>query len=343
MGYDDHEVESLVNGTRKATSPSKGKSGGIFRSGHGRPYWWYGVGIVIVACVVMISKAGKMESDSADVTITNKKGQTYTLKHGDIRQISILGERNSGTRWTYAHLADCFNETGIHVTRNLARYKHWFQYENSSRYPADTLIVAQFRNPYDWIEAMHKVPHHSPSHMNLDWKEFVTKTWTTERFGTDLNITDPLHMCQEHFYYRDIISCDLNPKPAESYDHKLHYSENQPFYEMRNDGSGKPYENIMELRADKIRNFMETKDYKNVRDMWVTQYEYLVSKGTKALLDRITDLTGIDYDCKPYEPQNRRKRPIAVDFAKYLNEHLDWDAEELIGYKKQNPEPKDKM
>ena len=32
-----------------------------------------------------------------------------------IKELSIIGERNSGTRWTFAHLTECFNGTGITV------------------------------------------------------------------------------------------------------------------------------------------------------------------------------------------------------------------------------------
>jgi hypothetical protein len=167
-----------------------------------------------------------------------------------IRQISILGERNSGTRWTYDHISECFNHS-ISVQKTLTRYKHWFQYPNPSKYPHDTLVLAQFRNPYDWLKAMEHVPHHSPAHMRTAsdattdmktsgnyWKVFLTKPWTTNRTGQDLKLHGN-ETCQEDFPYQDIVSCVVEPLPHEFYNYTIRYSEHQPFYEMI-PGTGKP-------------------------------------------------------------------------------------------------------
>jgi hypothetical protein len=167
-----------------------------------------------------------------------------------IQQISILGERNSGTRWTFDHISECFNYS-IPVKRTLTRYKHWFQYNNPDKYPHDTLVIAQFRNPYDWLKAMEHVPHHSPAHLRTaltadtdmrssgnDWKIFLTKPWTTNRTGEDLKLFGN-ETCQEDFPYQDIVSCVIEPLPHEHYNHTIRYSEHQPFYEMI-PGTGKP-------------------------------------------------------------------------------------------------------
>ena len=36
------------------------------------------------------------------------------------------------------------------------------------------------------------------------------------------------------------------------------------FYELRHDGSGQPYENLLDLRRDKIRNFLQVADFPNI-------------------------------------------------------------------------------
>ena len=151
-------------------------------------------------------------------------------KGAEIKMISLLGERNSGTRWTSSHLEECFSHA-IEVRTKLTRYKHWFQYPAPYRYPHETLVIAQFRNPYDWLKAMQHVPHHAPDHLQYRpddrWMEFLTSAWTMERVGTDkLNKT---RRCQEHFEYKDIISCDVEPLPRSEYK-KLDYSRHQPFY-----------------------------------------------------------------------------------------------------------------
>lgn len=262
---------------------------------------------------------------------TEKEAASSTVK-----QISILGERNSGTRWTFGHVGECFNHS-IKVTTTFTRYKHWFQFPEYSRYKHDTLVIAQFRNPYTWLKAMQKVPHHAPAHMKYrndkDWKKFLTKKWTMERIGTDRwpNQTEP---CQQFFEWKDIISCPTVPVPKSEYK-VLKYSNHQPFYEMRNDGSGEPYANIMEMRTDKIRNFLTVKDYEGVVDAWITQYEYLLKKGTKEFIDRIAKVTGVTPMCKPFPAQDRKAREIDADMAAYINTHLNWTVEGWIGYEKQ--------
>lgn len=243
-------------------------------------------------------------------------------------------------------MSECFNHT-LTVKKSLTRYKHWFQYDNSSKYPHDTLVLAQFRNPYDWLKAMEHVPHHAPAHLRTalkastddnhagnDWKVFLTKPWTTERVGADL-LLHGNETCQEDFHYRDVVSCTLEPLPHEAYPHKIRYSEHQPFYEMRNDGSGIPYDNIMEMRSDKIRNFLSVSNYEGVADAWVLQYEYLVTKGTQHLIDRIEEWTGVKAQCDAKPPQNRKKKPSRIlsrEQAAFIRQNLNWTVEKMIGF-----------
>ena len=221
----------------------------------------------------------------------------------------------------------------MEVKTKLTRYKHWFQWPGYYRYPHDTLVIAQFRNPYDWLKAMQHVPHHSPAHLRFRddqyWKEFLTTEWTMERVGTDRY--DNHTICQEHFEWKDIVSCSVEPLPKSSYP-KLQYSNHQPFYEMRNDGSGKPYPNIMELRTDKIRNFLSVRDYEGIADVWAVQYEYLLTKGTQELIDQVAEWTGITPQCKTFGPQQRRNRPVEKDMADFIKANLNWTVESWIGY-----------
>jgi hypothetical protein len=52
------------------------------------------------------------------------------------------------------------------VKRRLTRYKHWFQDENVDTGgivdEKDTLVIAMFRNPFEWVEAMRKRVSSSP-------------------------------------------------------------------------------------------------------------------------------------------------------------------------------------
>lgn len=109
---------------------------------------------------------------------------------------------------------------------------------------------------------------------------------------------------------------------------------------MRNDGSGEPYESLLELRTDKIRNFLSVASYEGVSDVWVVQYEYLVHKGTQHLLDRLAEWTGVEPNCEAKPPQTRKpkkSRLIPPEFARHVREHLNWTVEGWIGFE---PDPK---
>jgi hypothetical protein len=109
----------------------------------------------------------------------------------------------------------------------------------------------------------------------------------------------------------------------------------QPFYEMRNDKSGKPYSNILELRSDKIRNFLSVRDYPGVADAWIVQYEYLLNTGTKNLIRRIQEWTGVQPRCDFIPPQTRqpkKSRSMTPEFAKHVRRNLNWTVEAMLGY-----------
>ncbi|KAL7534859.1 hypothetical protein ACHAWF_004974 [Thalassiosira exigua] len=268
-------------------------------------------------------------------------------KAGTIKSISLLGERNSGTTWMYGHLGVCFNYT-IPVLRSMTRYKHWFQYDDAAKIPNHTLAIAMFRDPMQWTRAMKSVPHHAPAHQNLPWYEFVTKEWTMHRLYKD-EIYQERHLhfnnatgriCQERFHYHEIVSCLTRPYPEGYWGtvRKHSFSSHQPMYEMRlNDPKGTPYSNILEMRADKIRNFIDAATFSNVEGFWYYQYEQLLKEGTEQLVQKIERATGLKrhpQKCNIFEPQNRPKRSIDEDFVRYMTDRVDWNAEALIGYEK---------
>jgi len=309
----------------------------------------------------IIEMAGmrKQQSDKGDGKSSVDKDVQHAahswgrgVKEGAVKSISVLGERNSGTTWVYDHLGTCFNHT-VPVRRRLTRYKHWFQHQTDrkDRQYEGSLVLAQFRNIFEWTRAMQATPHHAPAHLDVkDWKEYVTKTWTMERVGKDLNMTDDEKsgkagpICQEGFFYKDVITCHVRPYPDGYWDgtydgkkRKHRYSEHQPFYEMKNDGSGEPYDNVLQMRAAKINNFLDTVSFPWVEDTWVLRYEDLLKEGTQHLIESIEKVTGVKANCTASPPQNRKKREIDPDLRKYLlnEKNVDWKAEKLIGYEKE--------
>lgn len=235
----------------------------------------------------------------------------------------------------------CFNHT-LRVELFLTRYKHWFQDPKLKIHPLkrETLVIAQFRNPYDWLEAMRDRPHHAPNHLDVEWQEFLTTPWNMERIGSDLNITSNKTLCRHGFLFNQINSCAKAPLPRETYEN-FRMSRHQPFYELKQDGSGEPFESIIDMRAAKIKNLLETKNYPRVADTWPVHYEYLLGKGTKEMLDKIAAVTGVPYKCDPYPVQQRRKRELPQEYMDYVSKHVDWETEGLIGYHRQDSEAAD--
>ena len=166
---------------------------------------------------------------------------------------------------------------------------------------------------------------------------YKDEAWREEQAKLD-NSTG--RICQEDFRYHEVVSCLTRPYPEGYWGaHRKHrFSQHQPFYEMRvDDPKGRPYANILEMRADKIRNFVESATYANVEGFWHYQYEGLLKTGTRELVEKIERATGKKRHpekCKIYEPQNRRKRSMDPEFVEYMKKHVDWKAEGMIGYRK---------
>ena len=172
-------------------------------------------------------------------------------------------------------------------------------------------------------------------HMNLEWKDFLTKKWTMERVGKDLNVTeeqkkDPL-FCQEGFLYNDVVSCHRKPYLKDEHK-KPFFSSDKPFYEMRPDGSGEPFDNILEMRAAKISNMLEAKDFAGVYDYWILKYEDLLQFGTAELVKQVEKMTGVKTNCTAFPKQQKSPRPLQPGMSEYLTENVDWDTERLVGY-----------
>jgi len=196
---------------------------------------------------------------------------------------------------------------------------------------SDMLVVAQFRNPYSWVEAMRWRAHHLPLHKGNSWVTFVTKLLIMSRYGTDLTVTSDQKadvQCQEGYTWNEVIPCHPD---------KYMGQREIPIYELnhyRSDGA--PYFRIIDLRADKIKNFLEVKDYKRVKFYRAVRYETMVEGGTEWLIRELEDATGLKADCKPHPPAELQKRTSYKEFVDWMKENVDWETEALIGYKKED-------
>lgn len=283
----------------------------------------------------------------------------------NIERIAVIGERNSGTSWMFDYLTSCYNHS-IDVENSLIRYKHFFQDDDVhlsyDRKP--TMVISMFRDPYYWVEAMRSTPHHAPSHYHeshrngrMDWYEFVTTPWSMHRTSKDKEFLEELELknkgishpelvekeaCKAYYSYNRVNSCVRYPFSEELSKKLKHFSAKEPQYELRDDGSGRAYGSVIELRADKIRNFLKVKNWKWVDDYVLLQYEDLLSKGTQFLLDHISEATGHEAKCKPTGSQNRPKRNLSPEFIEWMNKYVDWEAEGLVGYSKRGTDTSEK-
>lgn len=274
-----------------------------------------------------------------------------------VTRLSLIGERHSGTNWMTKHLVDCFNSTELFVTDDLTRYKHWFQSDRIDRTeqehePEKTVVVALFRNVYQWVESMRAKPHHSPEHWNMEqeralpWEKFVTTPWTMPRTAADKTYlkkqiaqgktSTTTVKCQANFSYREMNSCVVKP-----------YDENTlspayvsagaglttPKYELLPDGSGRAFNSIIDLRAAKIENFLSVAEYDFVSRLLLVRYEDLKFGGTEVLLREIETETGVKANCRATPAQSEDKvLTLPEGQIGWLNEFVNWEVENLIGY-----------
>ena len=252
--------------------------------------------------------------------------------------LHLLGERHSGTKWMTEYLTECFGDD-IEVRKSFSAWKHWFQKENPLI--PNAVVVAQFRNPYYWVEAMHRFPHHSPNHFDLDWRSFVTKPWTMPRYGSDVEFegstaetTSHEAACRtgESFHPYEVIPCMANWTIVQELPLGEGRRITDAFYELRHDGSGQPYGSILDLRRDKVRNFLRVADFPNVKEAFAVQYDEMVKDGTDLLLVALENALGVKAKCNPYTGKGSPKRPLDPAFVEYLRAHIDWDSEALIGF-----------
>ena len=216
-----------------------------------------------------------------------------------------------------------------------ADWKHWFQDEEELQEKIaenSALVVVMFRDPYSWVEAMRVEPHHAHSHVNwseiieenkhlgwrerggrpLEWHEFVTKPWIGENNN------------------RKIDGLGINS------------------YELQFDGSDRAYSSVIDLRRDKIINFLSVANFMGTRALLPMRFEDLNTNGTSHLLESIEREGGLKANCSAIVGKAGRQhrhleyKPITIheklpqEFIDWMNKYVDWEVENRIGYQKRS-------
>ena len=308
---------------------------------HNRPSWLFtprifGLGLLFFLSVALFLSPIDTESPSPVMARLAAGTSTNSVKLKP--SLHLLGERHSGTKWMTEHLTECFGDE-IEIRKGFSAWKHWFQKQNPS--VTNAVVVAQFRNPYYWVEAMSRFPHHSPDHFDLDWKTFVTKPWTMDRYGPDVSFAgstaastseDMKCLTCPSLGPHEVIPCMANWTIIRELPDESGHRITDAFYELCHDGSGQPYDSILKLRRDKIRNFLEVADFPSVKEMFAVQYDEMVVEGTDLLLSYLEAALGVKANCAPYPGKAPPKIPLAAEFIEYMREYIDWDSEALIGF-----------
>ncbi|KAL7520358.1 hypothetical protein ACHAWX_005085 [Stephanocyclus meneghinianus] len=261
-------------------------------------------------------------------------------KHdGPVSTINLVGERHSGTNWITDHLVDCFGDK-IQVQTNFTRFKHWFQIDDEHYRNDSAVVIAMFRDPYDWVEAMRERPHHAHGHIGMEWKDFVTKPWVGPRGPADKikmqkskEEGKPIETCLAGYKFDEVVPCSL--EDSISNDGYSNY-----MYELMHDSSHRAYGSIIDLRRDKILNFLQIPKFHGVRAFFPERYEALNLRGTAGLLAQLEEVTGFKAKCEPFEGTGVvTHKAVDPEYTKWMNKFVDWDVEGMIGYVQREPIP----
>jgi len=218
-----------------------------------------------------------------------------------IKNFTIYGERNSGTNYLETVL------TG--KSRKYSRddyafkiplvwhygFKHFFGHhtEQIKNKGDHTLFIGIVRNPYDWIMALSRTKHQVPKE-NHDIKNFLANEW---------------------------YSIFTNPKKDN------HGSER---VDDRDFETGLRYKNIFALRSKKFRYLYETmptiaKNYEFIK------YEDLCNDPW-SIVTKWSKKYNLPLNMPIIKPIKKEPYHIEPDIKKIIDDNIDWQIENEVGY-----------
>ena len=259
--------------------------------------------------------------------LTGSLSAKYCLDAGkgntSVKYIKVVSERCSGSYYTSALLVENIENLSVMDSDKygIKHFHPWFGYESSYYGPEedytfknseDVLFVILFRNPYDWLSSFKESAFFGPANLQVcDFSEFIRGEW-----GMNMNY----EIVRQWKLYHPLI--DSNP------------------------ANGLPFKNVIKLRTAKIKNFLEIP--KRVENYYIINYEKVrdypkevvkeVAKffniGMKAEFTPITKKRGI-YNAEIYKPKEYPQ--ISLENFLYINEQLDKELENSIGYELLTP------
>ncbi len=218
------------------------------------------------------------------------------------------------------------------------------------------VVVAMFRDPYDWVEAMRKEPQHAHDHLlwqshndttniwneraiPMGWKEFVTQPWIGQRGSMDKVISRTNRgmnnaICMDFYSFYDAVPCSQN-------DSLIVEGLGEYKYEYQHDRSERGFSSIIDLRREKILNHLSVADFRGTRAFISLRFEDMDVNGVHELVKRLEETTGLKARCnatRSMAPHRLAQHKIATleelpdDFIKWMSRFVDWEVESQIGY-----------
>ena len=220
---------------------------------------------------------------------------------------------------------------------------------------------------------MHADPICAPNHKAMDWKEFIETEWSPidhshesketiidASLAKELLLNTTIPDDDDDADWDDVldaVSSDINSGRRLG----SNTDGDSSCYEFKQ-GTSTYYNSILELRADKIRAAVKGSLYRRgVFTAIPVRYEDLLNDDSTSLLPGIVGLVGQIQTLAGISPEadlNDSFLPSRIgcnghvchmsinamkkneEYVDYLNSHLDWHAEQLIGYQKASlPKP----
>lgn len=241
---------------------------------------------------------------------TKREGKT------PIARLAVYSERCSGSNYIQSLILT--NVFGIWFDQSS--HKHfppWLELEPShyfgppEHYTFDgsdgMLVVVIFRDPYDWVRSLHSQPWHAARYLhNISFSKFIRLSWRlnhNQGMIARLKRLNPL--------------LDLNPV------------------------NGAVFKNILELRTAKIRTMLKIRE--RAKNVYFINYE-VARDHPQEVLNELKELFNLEL--KPvYKPvvnykgllragtyQETVYDPISTDDLQHINDHLNEQLENEIGY-----------
>lgn len=201
---------------------------------------------------------------------------------------------------------------------------------------SSTLVVFITRAPHDWVQAMHRLPHHAPFHLDTSLDDFCQMPWDSY-LGNDFYCIAPPDRAQA----TEESHAAASAEPWEDAERaKLLEDLVQPAnlcYADR-DELGVPFTNVLRLRSFKARYMLgfrhRFEHFAHVR------YDNLCADPVRTLRD-VLDASGVRFNqlrlqhvCEKVVSSRSVYPPLPTALAEFVNAELDWQVESEMGYER---------